>query len=115
MTTLLRFRAGLEFPDTGTVTFDGADVTGLKVKDRGVGFVFQHYALFRHMSVAENVAFGLRVRKRRDRPPRAEIDRRVQELLDLVQLGDKRARLPSQLSGGPRKRIALARALAVAP
>jgi sulfate transport system ATP-binding protein len=107
--------AGLEFPDTGTVRFDGQDVTGLKVKDRGVGIVFQHYALFRHMSVAENVAFGLRVRKRRDRPQGTEIDRRVQELLDLVQLGDKGARLPSQLSGGQRQRIALARALAVDP
>jgi sulfate transport system ATP-binding protein len=114
-TTLLRIMAGLEFPDAGTVKFDGQDVTGLKVKDRGVGFVFQHYALFRHMSVAENVAFGLRVRKRRDRPQGTEIDRRVQELLDLVQLGDKGHRLPSQLSGGQRQRVALARALAVDP
>ncbi|HEX8257206.1 MAG TPA: sulfate/molybdate ABC transporter ATP-binding protein [Allosphingosinicella sp.] len=113
-TTLLRIMAGLEFPGSGSVFFDRKDVTGLAVRDRGVGFVFQHYALFRHMSVAENVAFGLRV-KRRGRPANAEIERRAQELLDLVQLGHLGHRLPAQLSGGQRQRVALARALAVDP
>jgi sulfate transport system ATP-binding protein len=114
-TTLLRIMAGLEFPDSGCVRFEGEDVTRLKVKDRRVGFVFQHYALFKHMNVAQNVAFGLSVRRRRDRPPRAEIKRRAQELLDLVQLGDLGPRYPAQLSGGQRQRVALARALAVDP
>jgi sulfate transport system ATP-binding protein len=114
-TTLLRIMAGLEFPDSGRVLFGGEDVTRLKVKDRRVGFVFQHYALFKHMNVADNVAFGLSVRRRRDRPPRAEIARRAQELLDLVQLADLGKRYPAQLSGGQRQRVALARALAVDP
>lgn len=114
-TTLLRIMAGLEFPDAGTVSFDRRDVTGLKVKDRGVGFVFQHYALFRHMTVADNVAFGLTVRRRKERPAKAEIARRVGELLDLVQLGHLGGRYPAQLSGGQRQRVALARALAVDP
>jgi sulfate transport system ATP-binding protein len=114
-TTLLRIIAGLEFPDAGAVYFDGEDVTDKAVADRKVGFVFQQYALFRHMTVAENVAFGLNVRKRRLRPARAEIKRRVAELLDLVQLGHLGERFPSQLSGGQRQRVALARALAVEP
>jgi sulfate transport system ATP-binding protein len=114
-TTLLRIIAGLEFPDSGQVFFDDEDVTDLKAAARRVGFVFQHYALFRHMSVADNVAFGLAVRKRRDRPPAHEIKRRVGELLELVQLGGLGDRYPAQLSGGQRQRIALARALAVEP
>ena len=114
-TTLLRIIAGLEFPDAGQVTFDGEDVTGLRVADRHVGFVFQHYALFKHMTVAENVAFGLSVRKRRLRPAKADIKARAQELLELVQLGQVGDRYPAQLSGGQRQRVALARALAVAP
>nr|WP_089217943.1 sulfate/molybdate ABC transporter ATP-binding protein [Sphingomonas laterariae] len=114
-TTLLRIIAGLEFPDTGRVYYDGDDITDLKVADRGVGFVFQHYALFRHMTVADNVAFGLTVRKRRDRPAKSVIQARVQELLDLVQLGHLGKRYPAQLSGGQRQRVALARALAVEP
>ena len=114
-TTLMRIIAGLEFPDTGRVFFGGEDVTDLKAAARRVGFVFQHYALFKHMTVADNVAFGLTVRKRRDRPPKREIQRRVGELLDLVQLGGLGDRFPSQLSGGQRQRIALARALAVEP
>jgi sulfate transport system ATP-binding protein len=104
-TTLLRIIAGLEFPDAGAVYFDGEDVTDKAVADRKVGFVFQQYALFRHMTVAENVAFGLNVRKRRLRPARAEIKRRVAELLDLVQLGHLGERFPSQLSGGQRQRV----------
>jgi len=114
-TTLLRIIAGLEFPDAGRVYFDEADVTERAITERGVGFVFQQYALFKHMTVAENVAFGLSVRKRRARPPRAEIARRVAELLDLVQLGALGKRYPAQLSGGQRQRVALARALAVEP
>lgn len=114
-TTLLRIMAGLEFPDRGRVWFEGGEVTGLSVAERRVGFVFQSYALFRHMTVAQNIGFGLTVRKRRDRPTRAEIARRVQELLDLVQLGDLGKRYPAQLSGGQRQRVALARALAVEP
>jgi sulfate transport system ATP-binding protein len=114
-TTLLRIMAGLDFPDAGSVLFDGEDVTGQSVSERGVGFVFQHYALFRHMTVADNVAFGLTVKKRRDRPAKAEIDARVAELLDLVQLGTLGGRYPAQLSGGQRQRVALARALAVRP
>lgn len=114
-TTLLRIIAGLEFPETGTVRFDGVDVTDRKVADRQVGFVFQNYALFKHMTVAENVGFGLSVRKRRDRPSRRAIRERAQELLELVQLGHVGDRLPAQLSGGQRQRIALARALAVEP
>jgi sulfate/thiosulfate transport system ATP-binding protein len=114
-TTLLRLMAGLEFPDQGIVSFNGADVTWRPTRDRSVGFVFQHYALFRHMTVAQNVAFGLTVKKRRARPGKAEIDRRVAELLDLVQIGKLGDRYPSQLSGGQRQRVALARALAVQP
>jgi len=114
-TTLLRIIAGLEFPDRGHVEFNGEDVTGLKVADRKVGFVFQHYALFKHMTVADNVAFGLSVRSRRLRPPKAKIRARAAELLDLVQLGGLGNRYPAQLSGGQRQRVALARALAVEP
>jgi sulfate transport system ATP-binding protein len=113
-TTLLRIIAGLERADCGRVLFDGHDASDRDVRERQVGFVFQHYALFRHMTVFENVAFGLRV-KRRDRPPEAEIRRKVRELLELVQLEWLADRYPSQLSGGQRQRIALARALAVGP
>jgi len=114
-TTLLRIIAGLEIPDAGSVLFDGIDTTLQRPKDRQVGFVFQHYALFRHMSIFENVAFGLRVRPRRTRPARAEIKERVLNLLKLVQLESLAHRHPSQLSGGQRQRVALARALAVEP
>ncbi|WP_300621685.1 ATP-binding cassette domain-containing protein, partial [Dokdonella sp.] len=114
-TTLLRIVAGLEFPDRGRVAFNGRDVTDVGTRERHVGFVFQHYALFNHLSVFENVAFGLRVRRWRLRPRRDEIDRRVRDLLDLVQLGDYAHRFPSQLYGGQRQRVALARALAVEP
>jgi sulfate transport system ATP-binding protein len=116
-TTLLRIIAGLEFPDPGSgrVLFHGDDVTDLPAGKRRVGFVFQHYALFRHMSVFENVAFGLRVRRRRDRPSRAAISERAHRLLELVQLDGLAGRFPSQLSGGERQRVALARALAVEP
>jgi len=114
-TTLLRIIAGLDSPDSGTVHLHGEDADGLMARDRGVGFVFQHYALFRHMTVFENVAFGLRVRPRRERPSSGQIRATVEELLDLVQLGWLRDRYPSQLSGGQRQRIALARALAVKP
>ncbi|HEX5998469.1 MAG TPA: sulfate ABC transporter ATP-binding protein [Hyphomicrobiaceae bacterium] len=114
-TTLLRIIAGLEFADDGQVLFDGHDASERDVRERQVGFVFQHYALFRHMSVFENVAFGLRVKPRKQRPPEAFISKRVSELLDLVQLGWLAHRYPPQLSGGQRQRIALARALAVEP
>jgi sulfate transport system ATP-binding protein len=114
-TTLLRVIAGLEQPETGTVAFDGEDATDRSAKDRHVGFVFQHYALFRHMTVFENIAFGLRVRPRSIRPSNAKITEKVNELLDLVQLAGFAKRYPSQLSGGQRQRIALARALAVEP
>ena len=114
-TTLLRIIAGLENADTGRILLDGHDATEKHVRERHVGFVFQHYALFRHMSVFENVAFGLRVKPRKVRPAEAEIRRRVMELLDLVQLGWLKDRFPAQLSGGQRQRIALARALAVEP
>jgi len=114
-TTLLRILAGLEQPDSGRIRLDGVDATGLGARDRRVGFVFQHYALFRHMTVAANIAFGLRVRKRRDRPSRAVIGERVNTLLELVQLGGLADRYPNQLSGGQRQRVALARALAVEP
>jgi sulfate transport system ATP-binding protein len=114
-TTLLRIIAGLEDADSGTVFFDGDDASARSAKDRGVGFVFQHYALFRHMTVFENVAFGLRVRPRPQRPPEDEVKRRVNELLSLVQLDYLGDRYPSQLSGGQRQRVALARALAVEP
>jgi sulfate transport system ATP-binding protein len=114
-TTLLRIVAGLETPDRGTVLFEGEDATHREVGERRVGFVFQHYALFRHMSVFENVAFGLRVRPRAHRPPEAEIASKVTNLLKLVQLDYLGDRYPSQLSGGQRQRVALARALAVEP
>ncbi len=114
-TTLLRIMAGLDFPDSGAVFFDGDDVGSVPARERQVGFVFQHYALFRHMSVADNIAFGLTVRPRRSRPGNAAIAARVAELLDLVQLGGMGKRFPSQLSGGQRQRVALARALAVEP
>ena len=114
-TTLLRIVAGLETADAGQVLFHGEDASDRHVRERQVGFVFQHYALFRHMSVFENIAFGLRVRPRGVRPPEAAIRRRVGELLDLVQLGSLADRYPAQLSGGQRQRVALARALAVEP
>jgi sulfate transport system ATP-binding protein len=114
-TTLLRIIAGLETPDSGSIHFYGEDATDRAVREREVGFVFQHYALFRHMTVFENVAFGLRVRPKQTRPIEAEIKRRVHELLNLVQLDWLADRYPPQLSGGQRQRIALARALAVEP
>jgi sulfate transport system ATP-binding protein len=114
-TTLLRIIAGLETPDQGQVLFDGRDATLWPIRDRKVGFVFQNYALFRHMSVAENVAFGLKVKSRRERPSSAEIRKKVQSLLELVQLGWTADRYPAQLSGGQKQRVALARALAVDP
>jgi sulfate transport system ATP-binding protein len=114
-TTLLRTIAGLEFPDSGQVLFDEQDVTYASASARGVGFVFQQYALFKHMTVAKNVAFGLDVRKRKDRPSGKDIRARVQALLDLVELGDLGKRYPTQLSGGQRQRVALARALALDP
>ena len=114
-TTLLRIIAGLAFPDGGRVSFNGEDVTDLKVADRKVGFVFQHYALFRHMTVADNVGFGLSVRRRSERPSKSRIRARSLELLELMQLGGLGERYPAQLSGGQRQRVALARALAVEP
>src|SRR5271168_4152592 len=114
-TTLLRIIAGLEIPDAGRVLFDGNDATLWPIADRKVGFVFQHYALFRHMTVFENVAFGLKVKSRRLRPKRAEIRKKVQSLLELIQLGWAQDRYPAQLSGGQRQRVALARAMAVDP
>jgi sulfate transport system ATP-binding protein len=114
-TTLLRIIAGLEVPDSGSVHFHGEDATGTDVRDRQVGFVFQHYALFGHMSIYENVAFGLRVRPKATRPPEHVIRQKVMELLKLVQLDWVADRFPHQLSGGQRQRIALARALAVEP
>ena len=109
--TLLRVIAGLEEPDAGEVFISGEEATHISPQKRGVGFVFQHYAAFKHMTVWDNVAFGLSIRKR----PKAEIAQRVNELLDLVQLGGLAKRYPSQLSGGQRQRMALARALAVEP
>jgi sulfate transport system ATP-binding protein len=114
-TTLLRIIAGLETADTGSILFSGEDTTDVHVRERQVGFVFQHYALFRHMTVFENVAFGLRVKPRKDRPSDAQIKAKVTDLLKLVQLDWLADRYPSQLSGGQRQRIALARALAVEP
>jgi len=114
-TTLLRVIAGLEVPDSGNVLFHGEDASYQDVRERQVGFVFQHYALFRHMTVFENVAFGLRVKPRRERPGEQAIKRKVHELLGLVQLDWLADRFPHQLSGGQRQRIALARALAVEP
>jgi sulfate/thiosulfate transport system ATP-binding protein len=109
--TLLRVISGLEQPDDGRVVIEGNDVTGLPPQRRGIGFVFQHYAAFKHMTVRKNVAFGLEIRRR----PRAEISKRVDELLELVQLTGLAKRYPAQLSGGQRQRMALARALAVEP
>ncbi len=114
-TTLLRIIAGLEWPDSGRVLLDSKDASDQHARERQVGFVFQHYALFRHMTVFENVAFGLRVKPRSARPPEVTIRKRVHELLDLVQLDWLADRYPNQLSGGQRQRIALARALAVEP
>ena len=114
-TSLLRIIAGLDWPDEGSVIFDGEDALSRGAGERHVGFVFQHYALFRHMSVFENVAFGLRVQPRAVRKDEAHIRKRVKELLDLVQLDWLADRYPSQLSGGQRQRIALARALAIEP
>ncbi len=116
-TTLLRIVAGLEIPDSGSgpVRFHDQDVAGRHVRQRRVGFVFQHYALFKHMTVFANVAFGLTVRPRRTRPPARAIRQKVEELLRLVQLGNLADRYPSELSGGQRQRVALARALAVEP
>jgi sulfate transport system ATP-binding protein len=114
-TTLLRIIAGLDFADSGNVLFDGEDITDRTARDRRVGFVFQHYALFRHMTVFENIAFGLKVRPRNFRPSKDEINFKVYELLKLIQLRNLANRYPSQLSGGQRQRVALARALAVEP
>ncbi|RAU16755.1 sulfate ABC transporter ATP-binding protein [Nitrincola tibetensis] len=114
-TTLLRIIAGLETADTGRILFHGQDVTNVHVRDRRVGFVFQHYALFRHMTVAQNVAFGLEVLPKAERPSAPEIHKRVANLLDMVQLGHLAKRFPSQLSGGQKQRVALARALAMQP
>ncbi|HEX9022884.1 MAG TPA: sulfate ABC transporter ATP-binding protein [Geobacteraceae bacterium] len=114
-TTLLRIIAGLETPDQGSILFHGEEATNRHVAERRVGFVFQHYALFRHMTVFDNVAFGLAVRPRKDRPAKAEIREKVHGLLKLVQLDNLAGRYPAQLSGGQRQRVALARALAVEP
>ncbi len=114
-TTLLRVIAGLEAADSGSVLFHGDDVSQQKARERGVGFVFQHYALFRHMSVFENIAFGLKVRPKKDRLKKSEMDARVTELIKLVRLEGMARRFPSQLSGGQRQRVALARALAIEP
>ena len=114
-TTLLRIIAGLETPDAGNIVFHGEDVSQHDVRDRNVGFVFQHYALFRHMTVFDNVAFGLRMKAKKERPSEARIAEKVHELLNMVQLDWLADRYPEQLSGGQRQRIALARALAVEP
>ena len=114
-TTLLRMIAGLETAESGRVLIGGADMAGVPARARGVGFVFQHYALFRHMTVADNIAFGLRVRPRALRPGRAAIRARVADLLALVQMPELGGRYPDQLSGGQRQRVALARALAIEP
>ncbi|MFD2371684.1 sulfate/molybdate ABC transporter ATP-binding protein [Brevibacillus sp. GCM10020057] len=114
-TTLLRLIAGLEQPEQGSILFNGEDNTDRDVRERRVGFVFQHYALFRHMTIFDNIAFGLTVRSRKTRPSKAEIQERVHSLLKLVQLEGLAHRYPSQLSGGQRQRVALARALAVEP
>jgi len=114
-TTLLKILAGLDLPNSGRVMFDGDDALKLSVQQRNVGFVFQQYALFRHMTVFDNVAFGLAVRPASKRPSRQAIRERVMQLLDLVQLPDLERRYPSQLSGGQRQRVALARALAIEP
>ena len=114
-TTLLRVIAGLEIPDAGQVTFVDEDVTEKSAYERRAGFVFQHYALFQHMNVFENIAFGLRVLPRKRRPGATAIAKRVDDLLKLIQLEGYEHRMPSQLSGGQRQRVALARALAIEP
>jgi sulfate/thiosulfate transport system ATP-binding protein len=114
-TTLLRIIAGLDYADSGLIRFGGQEVTDIPVQNRDIGFVFQSYALFRHMTVAKNISFGLDVMKRKDRPSAETINARVEELLDLVQLGGLGGRYPAQLSGGQRQRVALARALARDP
>ncbi|MFD0320500.1 sulfate/molybdate ABC transporter ATP-binding protein [Lysobacter gummosus] len=114
-TTLLRVIGGLLQPDSGQLLFGDQDATRLSLRERNVGFVFQHYALFKHMTVAENIAFGLRSRPRSRRPDKATIARRVQELLGLIQLPELGGRYPEQLSGGQKQRVALARALAIDP
>jgi len=114
-TTLLRVLAGLEQPDAGEVRFGGEDYLAIPARRRRAGMVFQHYALFRHMTVAQNIAFGLKVRPRAERPSSTEIHKRVGDLLDLVQLSGLDKRYPAQLSGGQRQRVALARALAIEP
>lgn len=114
-TTLLRIIAGLEFADAGAVYFGGEDVIGTPLRERQIGFVFQHYALFKHMTIADNINFGLRVRPRGIRPEKQSIQERTEELLDLVQLSGLGGRYPHQLSGGQRQRVALARALAIEP
>ncbi|HZG27365.1 MAG TPA: sulfate/molybdate ABC transporter ATP-binding protein [Ensifer sp.] len=114
-TTLLRLVAGLEYPTQGRILFGEEDASWKSVQERNVGFVFQHYALFKHMTVFDNVAFGLRVRGSETRPPKAEIRRRVEELIDMVQLTGMEGRYPGQLSGGQRQRVALARAMAIEP
>jgi len=114
-TTLLRLIAGLEVADGGAIRFGEEDITHKPVRERRVGFVFQNYALFRHMTVLENIGFGLRMLPRKERPSRAQIKQKSQELLDMVQLGHLGQRYPDQLSGGQRQRVALARALALEP
>ena len=114
-TTLLRVLAGLEKPDAGEVRFAGEDFLSIPIRQRKVGMVFQHYALFRHMTVAQNIGFGLKVRPRAQRPSKSEVNDRVADLLSLVQLDNLGARFPAQLSGGQRQRVALARALAIEP
>jgi sulfate transport system ATP-binding protein len=114
-TTLLRVLAGLEFVNAGSIEIDGRPIQGVPARERRIGLVFQHYALFRHMSVARNVAFGLEVRPRKDRPTPAAIRARVEELLDLMEIPELADRYPEQISGGQRQRVALARALAIEP
>jgi sulfate/thiosulfate transport system ATP-binding protein len=114
-TTLLRCIAGLEVPDSGSIRFQGENLLAQKVRDRRIGLVFQHYALFRHMTAAQNVAFGLRAKRGKERPNNRQINARVEELIALVQLDGLGGRYPSQLSGGQRQRVALARALAIEP
>ncbi len=114
-TTLLRVLAGLEFVNAGSIEIDGRPIQGVPARQRRIGLVFQHYALFRHMTVARNVAFGLEVRPRKDRPSAAAIRARVEELLDLMEIPELADRYPEQISGGQRQRVALARALAIEP
>lgn len=114
-TTLLRIIAGLEMADTGRIEFEGVDVTDTPVQKRGIGFVFQSYALFRHKTVAQNIAFGLEMLPKDKRPSGGDIDKRVNELLELIQLPHTKTRYPHELSGGQRQRIALARAIATNP